>query len=273
MIQIVKIIRVIDECKDVKSILFKLDKSLIPKPGQFIMIWIPGIDEIPMSISDYKKDEYWGITVKIIGECTKALANLEEGDYIGVRGPLGNSFKIPEDKDKKIFLIGGGIGLAPLRFLSSELKKYGYSFKMIIGAKKENELVLVHKPDNIEISYIHYCTDDGSYGQKGFTIEIFKEIISSFSLDELKNTIVYTCGPEIMMLKLSEICIKKDITLYASLERIMRCGCGLCGLCALDPLGLLVCKDGPIFKSEELKKIKDFGKNKRDFSGRKINLN
>ena len=272
MIQTVKIIKVIDECEDVKSIIFNLDKNSRPKPGQFVMIWVPGIDEIPMSISDYKEDGHWSITVKIVGECTKALADLEEGNYIGVRGPLGNSFEIPKDKDKKIFLISGGIGLAPLRFLSSELKKYGYPFKMIIGAKKENEFISMDKYDN-EISNVHYCTDDGSYGQKGFTIDIFENIIRKYSLDDLKNTIVYTCGPEIMMLKLLEICSKKNIMLYANLERIMRCGCGLCGLCALDPLGLLVCKEGPIFNFKELKKIKDFGKNKRDFSGKKINLN
>ncbi|MFX1525413.1 MAG: dihydroorotate dehydrogenase electron transfer subunit, partial [Promethearchaeota archaeon] len=69
-----------------------------------------------------------------------------------------------------------------------------------------------------------------------------------------------------------EICEKWNIELQASLERIMRCGCGLCGLCAIDPLGLLVCKDGPIFKSELLKKMDDFGKFKRDFTGRKVDL-
>ena len=69
---------------------------------------------------------------------------------------------------------------------------------------------------------------------------------------------------------LLRVCEKHNIEYYASLERIMRCGCGLCGLCAIDPLGLLVCKDGPVFSLEILRKIKDFGKHKRDFSGKKI---
>jgi dihydroorotate dehydrogenase electron transfer subunit len=75
-----------------------------------------------------------------------------------------------------------------------------------------------------------------------------------------------------MLYKLFQICVKHDIEFFASLERIMRCGCGLCGLCALDPLGLLVCKDGPIFSSIQLVKIEDFGKYTRDFTGKKINI-
>ena len=75
------------------------------------------------------------------------------------------------------------------------------------------------------------------------------------------------------MYEVFQICEKYNIELQASLERIMRCGCGLCGLCVLDPLGLLVCKDGPIFSSNDLRNMEDFGKNKRDFSGKKISLN
>ena len=272
MITTVKIKRIIDECEDVRTIIFHLDNHSNPKPGQFVMIWVPGTDEIPMSISNYDKDGNWAITVKKVGDCTRALLKLSIGEYIGVRGPLGNSFKLPKEDNKKIILVGGGIGLAPLRFLSSKLMKKKIQFQFIIGAKKENELILMKNLDN-KIQKFHYCTDDGSYGEKGFTIDLFKKIIDEKSPDILKNTIVYTCGPEIMMVKLLEICLEKKITLYASLERIMRCGCGLCGLCTLDPLGMLVCKDGPVFNDKELKKIKDFGKNKRDFSGKKIKLN
>ncbi len=112
----------------------------------------------------------------------------------------------------------------------------------------------------------------GSYGEKGFTTEIFKSLIKSMSREELQNTVVFTCGPEIMMHKLLHICLENKIELQASLERIMRCGCGLCGLCVIDPLGLLVCNDGPIFTSAVLEKMEDFGKYKRDFSGKKISI-
>ena len=89
-------------------------------------------------------------------------------------------------------------------------------------------------------------------------------------MKDFSKLIVYACGPEIMLYKLFQVCEKHQIEYYASLERIMRCGTGLCGLCALDPLGLLVCKDGPIFSSEILRELEDFGKFKRDFSGKKI---
>ncbi|MBN1214115.1 MAG: dihydroorotate dehydrogenase electron transfer subunit [Candidatus Lokiarchaeota archaeon] len=270
-IKTTKINNISDECEDIRTITFHLETSSKPKPGQFVMIWVPGIDEIPMSISNYDENGIWEITVKKIGDCTQALFKLKKGDYIGVRGPLGNYFIIPKEKDTRIILVGGGIGLAPLRFLSSELKKKEKEFQFIIGAKKVNELVFVDDPSNYLENH-YYCTDDGSFGEKGYTSDIFEKIINEIPLKEYKNLVVYTCGPEIMMLKILNICIKNGIQLFASLERIMRCGCGLCGLCVLDPLGLLVCSDGPIFNRDTLIKIKDFGKKKRDFSGKKIKL-
>jgi len=270
-IQTIKISRIINDCEGVKTFIFK-NTSTKPKPGQFVMIWVPGVDEIPMSISACDEAGNWAITVKNIGECTQALHNLKVNDYIGVRGPLGNYFNIPSEKNKNIFLVGGGIGMAPLRFLALQLKKSGYTFKVIQGARVESDLLFMDEfyDYSRENSEFHFCTDDGSYGQEGYASDIFENIIKNLSQEELSNLIVYTCGPEIMMYKIFQICENYNIKLHASLERIMRCGCGLCGLCALDPVGLLVCKDGPVFNSDELKKMEDFGKYKRDFTGKKI---
>ena len=113
-IQIVKITRVINECEGVRTIFFKVENPLIPKPGQFVMIWVPGVDEIPMSIAGCDEMGNWSITVKEIGECTKALNELKEGDYIGVRGPLGKHFEIPQETHKHVFLVGGGIGMVAI---------------------------------------------------------------------------------------------------------------------------------------------------------------
>ena len=272
-IQTVKISRIINDCIGVKTIIFKIIGPR-PKPGQFVMIWVPGVDEIPMSISACDEAGNWAITVKNIGECTQGLHDLVVNDYIGVRGPLGNYFNVPPDKNKNIFLVGGGIGMAPLRFLASHLKSSGYTFKAIQGAKVDSDLLYMdeffdYDRDN---SKFHVCTDDGSYGEEGFTTDVFENLIKDYSPDEFKNTVVFSCGPEIMLFKLFQICERHNIEFYASLERIMRCGCGLCGLCALDTVGLLVCKDGPIFSLEELSKIEDFGIFHRDFTGRKIRL-
>jgi dihydroorotate dehydrogenase electron transfer subunit len=246
-----------------------------PKPGQFVMVWVPGVDEIPMSISGYDEEGNWAITVRDVGECTKALNNLKLGDYIGIRGPLGNYFSIPEESKKEIILIGGGIGTAALKLLSNELFQMKRNFVFIEGAKNDNELMYM---DEIQLNFkeiveFYYCTDDGSYGKEGFATELFKDLLKEYDDKDYSNLVVYSCGPEAMLYELFQICEKKNIELYVSLERIMRCGCGLCGLCALDPIGLLVCKDGPVFTLEELKKIKDFGKYKRDFTGKKLLLN
>ena len=268
-----KIKNIIGECKDVKTLIFHNSRERKPNPGQFIMVWVPGVDEVPMSISACDDVNNWAITVKDVGECTQALHKLKINDLIGIRGPLGNFFNKPKNKNKNIFLIGGGIGMAPLRFLASELQKSNYDFKIIQGAKVEGELLFIDELYSYDHnSELHWCTDDGSYGEKGVTTDIFQNLIKDYTSEQLKNTIVYSCGPEIMLFKLYQICVKKNIEFYASLERIMRCGCGICGLCALDPIGLLVCKDGPVFNSKQLEKIKDFGKYTRDFTGKKLNI-
>lgn len=273
-IQTVKISRIINECEGVKTIIFNNKTLSSPKPGQFVMIWMPGVDEVPMSISVYDGNGSWAITVKSIGECTQALHKLAIDEYIGVRGPLGNHFKIPSDKKKQIFLVGGGIGMAPLRYLANELKKSGQTFNIIQGAKIERDLLYMeefYEHDRGD-SEFNYCTDDGSYGEKGSAVELFEKHIKDYRQKDFNNIIVYSCGPESMLYKLSQICDDHNIEFYASLERIMRCGCGLCGLCVLDPVGLLVCKDGPIFGLDDLKKIQDFGNYQRDFTGKKIHL-
>ncbi len=279
VIRTVKIHRILNECEGIKTIIFNAKKGnsenyIHPKPGQFLMIWVPGVDEVPMSISAYDDNGNWAITVKNVGECTNAIHNLKIGDYIGVRGPLGNHFKLPENNHKKIFLIGGGIGMAALKSLSAVLKKGNFKYTIIEGAKTDINLMYMDEFQvyNEGSPEFHFCTDDGSYGLEGTASEIFEKILEKYKQEELAQAIAYTCGPEKMMFKIMQICEKKNIELQASLERIMRCGCGLCGLCALDPLGLLVCKDGPVFSSEYLKKIQDFGVNKRDFSGKKISL-
>lgn len=278
-IKTVKIKKIVEECRDVKSMVFNLNEVFFndytpPKPGQFVMVWVPGVDEIPMSISNCDDQGNWSITIKNVGECTNAIHNLKIGDYIGVRGPLGNYYKIPEKKSKKTLLVGGGIGIAPLKFLSFELYKKQIPLVIVEGAKVKNELIFEKDFEKIsqESAEIFYCTDDGSFGTKGFASETLESVLKDYSEKQIKNAIVYTCGPEEMMYKIFQTCEKYNIEMQASLERIMRCGCGLCGLCAIDPLGLLVCKDGPVFNSEQLRKMGDFGKYKRDFTGRKIVL-
>ena len=278
-IKTVRVKNIVEECSNIRTISFNMRELEVniynqPKPGQFVMVWVPGVDEIPMSISACNDMGDWSFTVKNIGECTNALFDIKVNDYIGIRGPYGNSFSLPIKKIKKAFLIGGGTGIAPLNYLSQILNKKGIKTVIIYGARVIDELIFTNnlKNSNNELSEILYCTDDGSYGEKGFASETFRNLIMKESLEQLKSVIVYTCGPEKMMYNVFKICENKKIEVQASLERMMRCGCGLCGLCAVDPLGLLVCKDGPIFNSKTLREMDDFGKYKRDMSGKKIPL-
>ncbi|MBY9020705.1 MAG: hypothetical protein KGD67_06595, partial [Candidatus Lokiarchaeota archaeon] len=154
-VKTVKITKIVDECPGVKTFIFKDPILMKPKPGQFLMIWIPGVDEIPMSISAYDDNDEWAVTVQNVGECTNSIHQLKIGDYIGVRGPIGNFFNIPKEKNKTLFLIGGGIGVAPLKFLASELIKLKHNFKLIVGAKLKNQLVFknnmnYHKTEGFE---------------------------------------------------------------------------------------------------------------------------
>ena len=278
-IKTVKIKDIINECKGVKTIYFNMKEGnhggyIIPKAGQFVMVWVPGVDEVPISLSSYDDKGNWAITVKDVGECTNAIHNLKIDDFIGIRGPLGNNFILPNDSSKKLILIGGGIGMAPLKCLSLKIMKKNLKFTIIEGAKIGEEIMFINDFQSLDHEYseIIYSTDDGSYGLKGFASETFESLVKNYSKSEIPNLMAYTCGPEKMIFKVFQICERYSIKLQASLERIMRCGCGLCGLCAVDPLGLLVCKDGPVFDSKNLRKMDDFGKYKRDFSGKKIPL-
>lgn len=278
-IQTVRVKKIINECEGIKTIQFNLKEINSfnynpPKAGQFVMVWVPGVDEVPMSISGCDKEDNWSIAVKNVGECTAAIHKLNINDFIGVRGPLGNQFKIPDDASKRIILVSGGIGTAPLKFLAQELNKKNFKFILVEGAKVSIELIFKEDFEkfNQKDVKVFYCTEDGSSGEKGLSTETFEKLIKESSKQELSNTIVFACGPEKMIYEIFKICEHYNIELQASLERIMRCGCGLCGLCAMDPLGLLVCKDGPVFSLKELKQLEDFGKHKRDFTGKKVPL-
>lgn len=252
--KIIEIKKIIDENDCIKT--FILSDGLTEyKPGQFLMVWLPGVDEKPFVFSD--TDPY-SITVEKKGTFTQKLFELKVGDKLGLRGPRGNGFKI--EKGKKAICVAGGLGYAPLSNLIKQLKNP----TIITGCKTED--LRIFKGRFKELKPL-VCTDDGTCGIKGFTTELLEE--------ELKNNrydIVYTCGPEVMMQKVFEICEKYKIECQASLERYMFCGgMGLCGSCAIGPY--LVCKDGPVFNSEQLRQIPDFGKFAKLKSGRTVPLN
>jgi len=248
-----RIKRIVKENRKAKT--FFLDYHMDIKSGQFLMLWIPGLDEKPFACSyDEREIEKGmiGVTVEKKGIFTKKLFSMKEGDLVGVRGPYGHGFS----KKKNALAVAGGLGIASLARLIKEL-----NCEAIIGAKTREELLFKGRFERAE-----YTTDDGSYGYKGVTTELLEK-----KLKAGKYSVVYTCGPEIMMKKVFELCKRFNVECEASLERFMRCGFGVCGSCACN--NRIVCKEGPVFDSKALRDMKDFGNYAILKSGRKEKLN
>jgi dihydroorotate dehydrogenase electron transfer subunit len=260
----VKIERVVKESSLVKTFFFNDKLCAEGKPGQFVMVWLPGFDEIPMSISSTGPEGFTSITAANVGEATKLLHKKERNDIIGIRGPLGNSF---QPSRGRLLLVGGGTGIAPLRFLTRRLLELKANVTFLFGAKTKEELLFLpqiektlSKTGNVAAA----CTEDGSYGHEGVVTELAEDVMKKDRFD-----MVYACGKEQMLLKVFMLAEKHRTPLQASLERLMRCAIGLCGSCTIGKYR--VCVDGPIFTNKQLREVKgEFGCCKRDFDGRRI---
>ena len=258
--QMLRIKKIVDEAKDLKSFVFNHD--LKAKPGQFIIAWIPRVDEKPFGVAFQNRNKF-AITVSAVGSFTKKMHKLKVGDYIGIRGPYGNGFKI---EGRHIVLVAGGYGAAPLAFLADEAAKRNIHVDFIVGARTKELLPYLERMKRAGIT-THVCTDDGSFGVKGFTTDVLKKLLDEGNVDK-----VYTCGPEIMMKFVIQLCDEHYVPCEVSLERYMKCGFGICGQCAVDPTGWCVCKDGPVFTKKQVKQITEFASYKRDASGKKVKL-
>ncbi len=258
----VEVTHVADEAEGAKTIFIK--SGIKPKPGQFVMLWLPGIDEKPYAVSsiDEKKGEA-GITVAAVGRFSKALCGMKSGDKIGIRGPYGTAYKL---EGKNVAMVAGGCGAAALSMLAEEAKKKGINVKFITGAKCKSALIgaernakLLGKENAIT------TTDDGSAGMKGFATDALKQLLKKEKVDK-----IFACGPEKMLKAVVEIGIAEKIKGEISAERYMKCGgLGLCGHCCVDPSGIRLCVEGPVISFETAAKIKEFGSYHRVKSSRK----
>lgn len=248
-----RIVEVITETPTVKTILFD-EEMLMATPGQFLMVWIPGIDEVPMSISSRSP---LGITFRRVGEATEALFRLRRGDLLGIRGPLGRGFEL---KGGKILVVGGGVGVAPLYPLVEDASMKGIETHVVIGARTREELVFADRMTGLA-SKITVLTEDGSAGIKGMAGDFAEEAIRSGGYDQ-----VYACGPEGMLLRVFRAAEECGVGVQVALERYVKCGVGLCGSCGIGQY--LVCRDGPVFDEKMLRTVLDeFGVFRRDACG------
>ncbi len=263
--EIVEIKNIVNETPTIKTFIFNWDMENwgVPKPGEFVMVW-NFENEKPMSISVIDENEnQLAITVKDIGEFTHSLHNLKKGDKIGIRGSYGHGFNT-NHQGKRVLAIGGGVGMAPINALVSDLLIKGNDVDVIVAGVNQDELLFMKSLDEMGAN-VYPCTDDGSCGFKGFATDCSSEILKDKEYD-----IAFVCGPEIMMKGLQEILNDADIDYEFSLERYMKCALGICGQCCLDPTGWRVCAEGPVFNKQDIEKIKEFGRYRRDASGIKL---
>ena len=248
---ICKIEEIIDETPTVRTLVFSDEIMSNVLPGQFAMVWIPGINELPMSVMISQETGKAAFTVRKHGTASTGLFNLKTGQQIGIRGPYGNSFDL---KHGKLLLVGGGTGLVPMMRLLTFVKSTD-DVTLLIGAKTKDEVFFEEMANNLLKNNTHkviVTTDDGSYGEKGLVTDIVEKFVNQSKFDA-----VYTCGPEKMMYKTVQLSYSKGLFVQASLERMMKCGVGICGSCCVDED--LVCRDGTVFDGDHLSSNKEFG--------------
>tara|TARA_Y100001934_G_scaffold277831_1_gene377582 strand:+ start:69 stop:869 length:801 start_codon:yes stop_codon:yes gene_type:complete len=232
--------------------------DLVPKPGQFVMVWLPHppkhsnrnvCDSIPMSIAGWDNGCI-RITVKNLGPTSGAILDCQLGDYLGLTGPLGNGFSIEATRP---LLMGGGVGAPPLLFLAELFIKKGITPTTLLGGSTKDEIFHIDDFPGI----VHLATDDGSIGYHGRVTELLQKEMP----DQL-----YACGPEPMLAKGLKWALREQVPAELCLERHMACGIGLCGICSLDED--LVCQDGPVFSGNRLEKSEEFGIKLREAGGK-----
>ena len=228
-----------------------------PEPGQFVMVALPHppagfgrevCDAVPMSVAGWEPGRL-RLTIKDLGPTSAALLACRPGDMLAVTGPLGHGFSLDA---RQPLLMGGGVGAPPLLFLAQQLAASGIDPVTLLGGTTVDEIF--HREEFPGI--VEIATDDGSAGHHGFVTEL---------LDGRSPDLLYSCGPEPMLVKGLEWALANGIRAELCLERYMPCGVGLSGVCTIDRQ--LVCQDGPVLGSEQLEHSAEFGKVVREAGG------
>lgn len=221
-------------------------------PGQFVQIKIENEENTflrrPISIHyvDKQKNELW-LFIQLVGKGTRKLAQHKLGDKLNLVYPLGNSFTFPQetDKNKKLLLIGGGVGIAPLLYMGALLREKGFNPEFLLGARTEKDLLQLkefEKYGNVLIT-----TENGKLGEKGFVTNHSSLLCGDIDF-------IYSCGPKGMMVSVAKYAKEFNISCEVSLENHMACGIGAC-LCCVEKTtsgNVCVCTEGPVFNINEL---------------------
>lgn len=227
-------------------------------PGQFNMLYVFGVGEVPISISgDPTKPETLVHTVRSVGTLTRAIRRLKPGDVLGVRGPFGSQWPVEEAAGSDVVIVAGGIGLAPLRpvlyYLLSNREKYG-SIALVYGARTLQDLLYKRELEKwrghfeLEVEVTVDTAVDNWRGNVG----VVTTLIPRARFDPL-HAVAMVCGPEVMMRFTLRELETRGIgpeNIFISMERNMKCAIGFCGHCQFGPV--FVCKDGPVFRYDQI---------------------
>ncbi len=230
-------------------------------PGQFNMLYIYGVGEVPISISgDPTRPRVLTHTTREVGTVTKAMRRLKVGDVIGVRGPYGSCWPVKEAEGYDVVIVAGGIGLAPLRpviyHVLGNREKYG-KVVLLFGARTPEDMLFRKEVEKLRSRFDMevFITVDRATGDWHGNVGVVTTLIGRAPFDPF-HCIAMTCGPEIMMrftvLELVKRGVPED-KIYISMERNMKCGVGLCGHCQLG--GSFACKEGPVYAYDKMKDI------------------
>lgn len=241
------------EKQNEKYFLLKLTHQLpLPQmvPGQFVEVRVDHSPTTflrrPISINNYvaEANELW-LLVARVGDGTRQLGTLSEGDVVNCLLPLGNGFTVPTRPDSRVLLVGGGVGVAPLLYFGKKIREAGARPTFLLGARTQADLLQLELFE--ELGDVHVTTEDGSYGEKGF-------VTNHSVLERVRFDQISCCGPKPMMMAVARYAAKNYIFCEVSLENMMACGLGAC-LCCVEKTvsgNLCVCKEGPVFNIKKL---------------------
>lgn len=228
-------------------------------PGQFNMLYVFGVGEVPISISgDAAQANSLVHTTRAVGPVTKAMAKLKRGDVLGVRGPYGSHWPVVEAAGSDVVVVAGGIGLAPLRpalyVLLANRKNYG-KIVLLYGTRTPADILYRRDLEAWRARFdldVIVTVDRAMGGWRG-NVGVVTTLIHRAPFDPL-NSVAMVCGPEVMMRFTLQELKKRGIEfdrMYVSMERNMKCAIGFCGHCQYGPT--FICKDGPVFRFDRIK--------------------
>ena len=254
---------VVVETPTIRTFVIRPDDPASFRAGQFMQVTVPGIGEAPFTPSSSPHEpERLEVTVLRTGRVTDALHELEPGSPLGLRGPFGKGYPVDKFRGKEVLLVGGGVGLAPLRSLMHVLFRDLSAYKRVVikyGAREPEELLYRRSYDEwgaLEGVDMEVTVDRGSKGWTG-NVGVVTTLLREGAFDTQGGYVV-SCGPGVMLRFVALRCIEIGYPpshIYLSLNRRMSCGIGRCGRCNIGPYYL--CKDGPDMCYEEIRDYAD----------------